>query len=493
MHRIPRRTLAPLALAAALSACVDHPPLDPAAPGAAAPPSALLTEALEARPGKHLVVFRGESGVPDRFAAEVAALGGSVDAAYPQIGVAVAAGLTGEAAAQLAASPGVLSVDASDLVPWGEVSGEPLDPAALQAQGGGDLTVSPLPAQPPVRASMQWNLAAIGAGRARAAGYLGSPDVTIAILDTGIDATLSDLQGRVDPARSTSFVPEEDAFMRQAFPAHPVWGDIAGHGTNVATQASSNGVLFAGVTARTRLMSVKVCTIVGCPRDAVLAGIVYAAENGADVINLSLNSAFTKRDCPGCNAAQNRAVAFALRSGATVVAAAGNQGSNRDHDRDFHAGICTVPGVLCVSATGPTSSGPFLFPPYTDVDAPATYSNYGRSAVHVAAPGGNLTPLGESRVFAGCSRTMLIFQPGRGVFPTTCSTFTHVEIIFGWRGTSQAAPHVSGLAALLVERYGRNPHRIATAIQQSADDLGEPGMDERYGHGRINVARALGL
>lgn len=63
-------------------------------------------------------------------------------------------------------------------------------------------------------------------------------------------------------------------------------------------------------------------------------------------------------------------------------------------------------------------------------------------------------------------------------------------------GTSMASPHVAGLAALLVEQYGRNPRAITAAIQNSADDVlefGKPGMDDYYGHGRINVARALGL
>jgi subtilisin family serine protease len=62
-------------------------------------------------------------------------------------------------------------------------------------------------------------------------------------------------------------------------------------------------------------------------------------------------------------------------------------------------------------------------------------------------------------------------------------------------GTSAAAPHVAGLAALLVERKGRNPGAIEAAIQNSSDDVpfGKPGMDDQYGHGRINVAKALGL
>lgn len=65
--------------------------------------------------------------------------------------------------------------------------------------------------------------------------------------------------------------------------------------------------------------------------------------------------------------------------------------------------------------------------------------------------------------------------------------------LFGYLGTSQASPHVAGLAALLIEVYGGNPGAIQRAIERSADQPGGSSVDARYGHGRINVARALGL
>jgi subtilisin family serine protease len=71
-----------------------------------------------------------------------------------------------------------------------------------------------------------------------------------------------------------------------------------------------------------------------------------------------------------------------------------------------------------------------------------------------------------------------------------CQTGTFVV---GVQGTSQASPHVSGLAALLVEDLGRNPAAIGNAIRQGADDLGPPGTDPFYGKGRINVPASLGL
>ena len=95
----------------------------------------------------------------------------------------------------------------------------------------------------------------------------------------------------------------------------------------------------------------------------------------------------------------------------------------------------------------------------------------------MAAPGGT----GAGFVYAACSNFSLVFNcaSGLGVLSAT--------------GTSMAAPHVSGLAALLVAEGVQTPAAIAQRITDSADDLGPKGKDDGYGHGRINVARALGL
>jgi subtilisin family serine protease len=172
----------------------------------------------------------------------------------------------------------------------------------------------------------------------------------------------------------------------------------------------------------------------------------------------------------------NRAVSYAHRQRATVVVSAGNDTADLDHDGNAFKVFCSSPTVVCVAATGPTGSGS-VNGPFIGVDTPAPYSNYGRSAISVAAPGGNQRP-----VWAACSRTSLV-QP-------VCQTG---NFVVGVSGTSQAAPHATGLAALLVEKIGKNPDRIWSLLQQSADDLGQPGTDPYYGKGRINVARALGL
>src|SRR4030095_3050981 len=100
--------------------------------------------------------------------------------------------------------------------------------------------------------------------------------------------------------------------------------------------------------------------------------------------------------------------------------------------------------------------------PWTNIDAPAGYTNFGSSALNVAAPGGNAA----SFVYAACSRTSLLIP--------VCQTGTFVV---GSQGTSMAAPHVTGTAALLVSTLGRNPGAIKNALQGTADDLGATGTD----------------
>jgi subtilisin family serine protease len=99
------------------------------------------------------------------------------------------------------------------------------------------------------------------------------------------------------------------------------------------------------------------------------------------------------------------------------------------------------------------------------------------SRLKLAAPGGNAA----SFVYEACSRTSLIVP--------VCQTGTFV---IRSQGTSMAAPHVTGTAALLVPVLGRDPGAIKNALQGTADDLGATGTDPLYGKGRLNTARAVG-
>ncbi len=165
-----------------------------------------------------------------------------------------------------------------------------------------------------------------------------------------------------------------------------------------------------------------------------------------------------------------------------VVVAAGNSALDLDHNRDRFIWYCDVPGAICVSATGPTDSGPNLLGPFVDIDSPAFYTNFGASAIDVTAPGGNLSfdalgnITGVGIVWGACASTDRRIDTGGNVVPGFCSS-NGFNLLAGV-GTSAAAPHVSGLAALLVSKLGHGqPAQVRAAIENSADDRGWMGTD----------------
>ncbi len=482
-----KRLFAVVALLGSLAACSDNPAglVDPARGPAETPPPTLSTAAdlgvdvgipspadLAAELAhRYVVLFRGR--LPRGFEGDVEALGGKVDFSH-RAGLAVVSDLSEEGAEEIRRMNGVMEVEHDAVLEM-----EPLPAANVEAVADPIVTS----AEDPTGAyfyARQWNMRAISAQEAWGAGRLGSPGVTVAILDTGIDYAYPDLAGHVDLSRSISFIPLDDAYVAKYFPgSHPIT-DIGYHGTHVASTVVSNGIVVAGVTSGVTLIGVKVCSVAegGCPYSAILSGVLFAADAGADVANLSLGGFFEKAGTNGFVGFINMVFSYAESRGMTIVVAAGNDALDMDHDRDAYNAFCTTPFGICVSATGPIASDNATAGPWYEVDAPAPYTNFGRSSVNVAAPGG--TKYGF--VWGACPTTSLVY--------TICQTGTYV---LGMTGTSMATPHVSGAAALLVEDLGRNPRRIRTTLERMADDLGQPGTDPYYGKGRLNVARAVGI
>jgi subtilisin family serine protease len=501
VRSVPR--LAALAVVAAAACAYDaRVPSEPAfarAPQLAAMTSGGPTSSgVVVATGRHIVSFSGS--VPADFAARVAALGGRVLWVSSGSGLAAVSGLKGVAPATLAGKQGIQTVDADAAIPLD------IPPVAMPDAGDAGGVASNANPAGAVRFARQWNMRAVQADAAWAHGFLGSSSVSIYMLDTGIDYLHADLVGRVDLNRSVdllgtfdtqladgSTVPftEKDS-VDKYFPGRLAFTDLFFHGTHTGATVSSNAVRAAGITSGTTLVAVKVCGYINeCPFSSILNGILYAANSGADVVNMSLGGAFTKAGNGRFVGLLDKVFDYARSKGVTVVVSAGNSAADLDHDGNTYWTFCNTPSVMCVAATGPTSDANTTTRngPWTDIDAPAYYTNFGRSAISVGAPGGNssfgppLTPPAGRDVFvwAACSQTSLLI-----------GCFSSPLFIVGVQGTSMAAPHVAGTAALLVSILGRHPSQIKARIQQSADNVAGNGTTPFYGKGRLNVARAVG-
>lgn len=417
----------------------------------------------EDRRAHHLVVARDAADTA-ALAVRVVALGGTVEHIYSELGVVGATGLDPAAAATLGGESAALGVAVDREVQFLERDESPI----VAAAGDGSSLAPDLP--------LQWHLTTIGADVAWKGGVVGDRGVKVAVLDTGVDPTHPDLAGLVDLTHSVSFVPSDDALVAKNFPTAHVVTDLHFHGTHVAATLASNGKIAAGVASNITIIGVKVLGVSGRGSfGGILEGIMYATKSGANVINMSLGTKIPREGTALLRLAIKRAISFAHKKGALVVVAAGNDSTDLDADpENFHA-FCDT-DALCVSATGPTAAAT-MRGPFVDVDAVAEYSNYGKS-VAMSAPGGAAAP-----VWAACSRTSLVLDACR----------TGAAKIVGLRGTSMAAPHVAGAAALLAGQYGREPAAIRERLESTASDLGQAGRDVNYGAGRLDIARALGL
>ncbi len=261
----------------------------------------------------------------------------------------------------------------------------------------------------------------------------GKPNTVIAIVDTGVDPNHPDLAPKLLKGYD---VVKDSTDM----------ADPQGHGTHcagTAAAATNNGIGVAGFAPDVKILPVRVLGDDGSGSYADVAnGIIWAADNGANVISMSLGG-------PSNSAVITNAVKHALSKGALLVAAAGNDGNNKP---GYPAAIT---GVLAVGAS--------------DVnDKIARFSQFGPH-LSVAAPGVNIM----------------------STFPTTPSGMPGKD--YGAiSGTSMATPAVAGLAALVRSKYPNlSPAAVKAHIEATADDKGTPGFDPYFGHGRINVYKAL--
>jgi subtilisin family serine protease len=222
-----------------------------------------------------------------------------------------------------------------------------------------------------------------------------------------------------------------------------------------------------------------------------LTGILWAADHGANVANMSLGGSFPSTGNGDIIDVINAVFGYARSRNMTVVVSAGNESTNLDANGDTFAAFCDADLGICVSAVGPARAK-------QNPDQAAFYTNFGAQSVDVAAPGGNADfpkfhtskwPWGTdiaSWVWSRCSRQELVFETNGTPHPDGCGTLFNYN---GFIGTSQASPHVTGLAALIV---ADNPNANPEAIKQRIEDSGET-IDPNLGKSRINVRKALGV
>ena len=272
--------------------------------------------------------------------------------------------------------------------------------------------------------------------------------VVVAILDTGVDHDHEDLDDNMWDA------PGGTCNVNGSIVTCPNYGwdfvngdndpnDDNGHGSHVAgiVAAEDNSVGMVGVAPEAQIMAVKVLASNGVGSNIdIVDGIEFAMNNGADVINMSMRTF-------SWSLAMQTAVDEAYESGVTVIAATGNE-----HE-SLQAYPAAFENAIAVGSINQTADS------YNErLD---NFSNYG--PVDVVAPGSSVYSVND----------------GGGY------------ITMG--GTSMAAPHVAGVAALIKEKYSSlTPAKIKQVLETTATDLGETGRDRYYGSGLVNALAATG-
>lgn len=298
-------------------------------------------------------------------------------------------------------------------------------PLSAQAEPPGEAEGAPIIPNDVLYSQYQWNLPSIETERGWNVSK-GDNAISVGVLDTGVQADHPDLEGRlqggtniVDPTTE----PDDDV----------------GHGTHVAgiiAAAVNNGEGVAGISWYNKVMPVKVLDSSGAGSTySVAQGLIWAADHGAKVINMSLGNYAEA-------AFLHDAIKYAYNKDVVLIAASGNDNTNRP---GYPA---AYPEVFAVGATD--SSG-----------RKASYSNYG-DYIDVAAPGDTIASTYPGSQYAALS------------------------------GTSMASPHVAALAALI---RSINPEltnvEVMDLMRNTARDLGEKGKDDYFGYGQIDVVKAL--
>ena len=294
----------------------------------------------------------------------------------------------------------------------------------------------------------------------------GSSDIIVAVLDTGTlphpDLVSRDSGTGIDMINDLATALDGDGIdMDPTDPGDKKKNDgtSSWHGAHVAGTigaATNNGTGVAGVDWNCKLMHIRVLGKGGGWSFDIAEGIKYAAgvENvskkvppkAAKVINMSLGG-------PGINQTEQAAITQARAAGSVVVVAAGNENTNAPKSPAH------LDGVVCVASVGEKKTKSY-------------FSNFGPQ-VDVAAPGGD-------------------WQQGANVLSTVKDEANGTMGYAAFQGTSMACPHVAGVCALMLSlNPNLTPDQIEQLLKDNAEDLGDPGKDDLYGHGYVDALKVV--
>lgn len=307
--------------------------------------------------------------------------------------------------------------------------------------------------------------------------------VKVAILDNGIDGDHKDLEPNLRADLSKSFVPGEDWTVGDGF--------YFNHGTHVAgiIGAADNGYGVIGVAPDVELIALKVLSEHTDSGDFswLMAAIVYAANQGIDIANISIGTILPENGAAAANTSELKAMfdsvsRYANERGLFIVASAGEQHQNLDRSQVHFPSV--TEHIVSVASTTPIG---WLVDPYTSFFNGSSYSNYGRTGVDFVAPGGDASYPGEENCqLASIERPCWVFD----------FAFSTISDGWGWvTNTGAATAHAAGVAALYKSLHpDASPEDIRAALKGSAYKIGAtPGKDEVFGGGHLNALGALSI